>query len=107
MVVAVDPLVTTNDERNCRSTSAGPTRQWNGLIRVNSITNKGNIDGGNGVAYVVDLSNTEYLDSSALGMLLLLREHAGGENANIEITQASADVRKILDVANFSKLFKF
>ena len=60
---------------------------------------------GNGVEYVVDLSNTEYLDSSALGMLLLLREHAGGESSNIEITQASPEVRKILDVANFGKLF--
>ena len=60
---------------------------------------------GTGVAYVVDLSNTEYLDSSALGMLLLLREHAGGETSKIEITQASADVKKILDVANFGKLF--
>ena len=62
---------------------------------------------GNGVAYVVDLSATDYLDSSALGMLLLLREHAGGETSNIEISQPSADVRKILDVANFGKLFKF
>lgn len=61
---------------------------------------------GNGVAYVVDLSDTEYLDSSALGMLLLLREHAGGEASNVEISEASADVRKILDVANFGKLFK-
>jgi len=60
---------------------------------------------GTGVEYVVDLSNTEYLDSSALGMLLLLREHAGGETSKIEITQASADVKKILDVANFGKLF--
>jgi anti-anti-sigma factor len=62
---------------------------------------------GNGVAYVVDLSATDYLDSSALGMLLLLREHAGGETSNIEIRQPSADVRKILAVANFGKLFKF
>ena len=61
---------------------------------------------GTGVEYVVDLSNTEYLDSSALGMLLLLREHAGGETSNIEITQASPDVKKILDVANFGKLFE-
>ena len=28
---------------------------------------------GSGVKYLVDLSETEYLDSSALGMLLLLR----------------------------------
>ena len=61
---------------------------------------------GSGVAYTVDLSGTDYLDSSALGMLLLLREHAGGEASNIEITQASPEVRKILDVANFGKLFK-
>mgnify|MGYP001811771666 FL=1 len=61
---------------------------------------------GQGVDYVVDLSDTDYLDSSALGMLLLLREHAGGEASNIEITQASPEVRKILDVANFGKLFK-
>jgi anti-anti-sigma factor len=61
---------------------------------------------GDGIEYVVDLSDTDYLDSSALGMLLLLREHAGGESSSIAITRASADVRKILDVANFGKLFK-
>ena len=61
---------------------------------------------GNGIEYVIDLSDTDYLDSSALGMILLLREHAGGEASNIEITQASAEVRKILGVANFGKLFK-
>jgi anti-anti-sigma factor len=62
---------------------------------------------GIGVTYLVDLVDIEYLDSSALGMLLLLREHAGGEASDIEITQASPEVRKILDVANFGKLFKF
>ena len=62
---------------------------------------------GAGVAYQVDLADTEYLDSSALGMLLLLREHAGGEASNIEIILASPEVRKILDVANFGKLFRF
>ena len=34
---------------------------------------------GEGIQYIVDLSGTCHLDSSALGMLLLLREHAGGE----------------------------
>lgn len=61
--------------------------------------------GGTGIEYVIDLSDTDYLDSSALGMLLLLREHAGGEESRIEITEASTDVKKILDVANFGKLF--
>ena len=62
---------------------------------------------GVGVAYQVDLADTDYLDSSALGMLLLLREHAGGVASDIEIIQASPEVRRILDVANFDKLFKF
>jgi HptB-dependent secretion and biofilm anti anti-sigma factor len=61
---------------------------------------------GTGVDYVVDLSGTDYLDSSALGMLLLLREHAGGEGSKIKISSASPDVKKVLDVANFGKLFE-
>src|SRR5210317_1649850 len=60
---------------------------------------------GQGVQYEVNLSGTEYLDSSALGMLLLLREHAGGEESKIYIKNSSPDVKKILDVANFGKLF--
>ncbi|MDQ3200585.1 MAG: STAS domain-containing protein, partial [Pseudomonadota bacterium] len=46
-----------------------------------------------------------YLDSSALGMLLLLRDYAGGENAEITLTHANADVRKILAISNFEQIF--
>ena len=56
--------------------------------------------------YKVDLKDTTYLDSSALGMLLLLRDHAGGERANVQLVNCKNDVRKILDISNFSKLFK-
>jgi anti-anti-sigma factor len=55
--------------------------------------------------YVVDLSATSYLDSSALGMLLLLREHAGGDNAPVQIQGCGEDVRRVLKIANFEKLF--
>lgn len=55
--------------------------------------------------YVVDLGNTSYLDSSALGMLLLLRDHAGGDNASINIVKCNEDVRKILTISNFEQLF--
>jgi anti-anti-sigma factor len=61
---------------------------------------------GSGVEYLVDFSKTDFLDSSALGMLLLLREHAGGGTSDITISYASGDVKKALDVANFEKLFK-
>ena len=56
--------------------------------------------------YVVDLGKTSYLDSSALGMLLLLRDHAGGDQASIRITGCNPDVRKILTISNFEQLFR-
>lgn len=55
--------------------------------------------------YVIDMSETAYLDSSALGMLLLLRDHAGGDKAKIEIKNTSTDVRRILTISNFEQLF--
>jgi anti-anti-sigma factor len=56
-------------------------------------------------AVVVDLKEATYLDSSALGMLLLLRDHAGGEDSDIRVVNSSSDVRKILAISNFDKLF--
>jgi len=55
--------------------------------------------------FVVDLGSTSYLDSSALGMLLLLRDHAGGDTAQVKIVNCNDDVRKILTIANFEQLF--
>lgn len=55
--------------------------------------------------YRVDLRDASYLDSSALGMLLLLRDHAGGDRAQVQIVNCSPDVRKILAISNFEQLF--
>jgi anti-anti-sigma factor len=55
--------------------------------------------------YILDMSATTYLDSSALGMLLLLRDHAGGDNAKVSIVHCNEDVRKILTISNFEQLF--
>jgi len=55
--------------------------------------------------FVVDLGATSYLDSSALGMLLLLRDHAGGDSAQVKIVNCNEDVRKILTISNFEQLF--
>ncbi|MDP2243852.1 STAS domain-containing protein [Pseudomonas sp.] len=56
--------------------------------------------------YVVDLKGTTYLDSSALGMLLLLRDHAGSDRAQISLLNCNTDVRKILSISNFEQLFQ-
>ena len=59
--------------------------------------------GGSPTEYVVDLRGTEYIDSAALGMLLVLRESAG--SATVRITNSRPAVRKILQIANFNTLF--
>ena len=56
-------------------------------------------------SYSIDMCNANYIDSSALGMLLLLRDHAGGDRAEVEIVNCSSDVRKILTISNFDQLF--
>ena len=55
--------------------------------------------------YVLDMTAADYMDSSALGMLLLLREYAGGDKADISIAGCRPDLKKILTIANFQKLF--
>lgn len=53
----------------------------------------------------VDLSEVDYIDSSALGMLLLLRENAERSRLRLALVNCTGSVRRVLDVANFGKLF--
>lgn len=54
--------------------------------------------------YVIDLKDTVYMDSSALGMLLVLREKVSPQ-ARIDLVNCNKDIRNILDISNFQKLF--
>ncbi|MCX7627581.1 MAG: STAS domain-containing protein [Methylophilaceae bacterium] len=53
----------------------------------------------------IDLASVDYLDSSALGMLLMLKERAGARNIQLFLTGCKGAVKQILDIANFGKLF--
>ena len=44
------------------------------------------------------------MDSSALGMLLQLKEHAGGAKSAVHIRNAKPAIKDILSVANFHQL---
>ncbi len=55
--------------------------------------------------YILDFSRTDYIDSSALGMLLLLREAGGGDAHKIEFVNCKSAVQKVFSVANFGLMF--
>ncbi len=57
--------------------------------------------------YVIDFQQVDYIDSSTIGMLLLLREHCGNEAARITFINCAESVRALFESAHFEELFKF
>lgn len=56
-------------------------------------------------AYTIDLSDVDYIDSAALGMLLLLRERVNEDKQRVVIITGVGQPSEILRLANFSHLF--
>lgn len=54
---------------------------------------------------VINLRETVYLDSSALGMLLLLHDACSAAHITTSIVDCTPPVRQVLDVASFHQLF--
>lgn len=54
----------------------------------------------------ISFREVEYLDSSALGMLLMLRDKASGAGKDISLVGVKGSVKQVLEIANFGKLFK-
>ena len=61
------------------------------------------LDSGTFKEMEIDLGGVEYLDSSALGMLLLLKERVGSKP--ITLSNAKGTVKSVLEIANFHQLF--
>lgn len=51
------------------------------------------------------LSGVEYIDSSALGILLLLKERADKSGKKVILKSPQGTVAQVLGVANFDRLF--
>jgi len=61
------------------------------------------INGDNNLNITVDLQHSNYLDSAALGMLLLLDEHF--KKQRINITNCSTYIMQVFNIVNFEKKF--
>ncbi len=53
----------------------------------------------------LDLGAVEYLDSSALGMLLMLKERADAASKSVVLADCRGAVKQVLDIANFGRIF--
>ncbi len=60
---------------------------------------------GKGNQITIDFGGVEYIDSAALGMLLLARERAGEQGKTVVLSNCRGPVKAVLDIANFQRLF--
>jgi anti-anti-sigma factor len=53
----------------------------------------------------VDFTETDYIDSSGLGILIYLRKHFNCQKENIHLINCNVEVAKTLAIARFHKMF--
>ncbi|ALO42991.1 STAS domain-containing protein [Pseudoalteromonas sp. SS15] len=54
---------------------------------------------------IIDLRETDYMDSSALGMLLNMKKTLGESVSSITISNCRPQLKKILQISRFDKKF--
>ncbi len=59
----------------------------------------------NVTAITLDFSRVGYLDSSALGMMVMFQKQAKSQNVPVKIKGANDSAKEILQIANFDRLF--
>lgn len=55
---------------------------------------------------IVDFRETEYMDSSALGMLLNMRKSVSTSVQSVRLMNCRPEIRRTLDISRFDKLFQ-
>lgn len=58
-----------------------------------------------GIKFSVNLSQVDYMDSAALGMLMVLKKHADAQSGQVILKSPAAPISKILLTSKFDKLF--
>jgi len=56
---------------------------------------------------ILDFSSVEYLDSAAIGMIVLLRKKCSNQQKVVKLKGAYGTAAEILDMAHMEKLFEF
>jgi anti-anti-sigma factor len=53
----------------------------------------------------IEMAAVDYIDSSALGMLLMLRDKAKKQDAKVILANPQGRIRQVLNTAQFERLF--
>lgn len=56
--------------------------------------------------FEIDFARVTSVDSSALGMLLVMREQTGGEQAKIALVNCKPEIRHLFQISQFKDLFQ-
>lgn len=56
--------------------------------------------------FVFDLAGVEFIDSAGLGMLLIAKQKAQGQSATVILRKPAENVKRMLQVAKFDKIFE-
>ena len=54
---------------------------------------------------IIDMQDVQYIDSAALGILLLMRDRATSANCSVELHNLRGVAKEVLEIANFQKIF--
>tara|TARA_B100001564_G_scaffold123786_1_gene103316 strand:+ start:769 stop:1083 length:315 start_codon:yes stop_codon:yes gene_type:complete len=52
-----------------------------------------------------DLSQTEFIDSRSIGMLLFTKSHADKHSVTVRLLNPQGQVKKMIEVSNFQEIF--
>ena len=57
-------------------------------------------------SFVIDFRDTDYMDSSGLGMLINMRRDLGEEQSSIKLVNCRPQIKKVLLISRFEKYFE-
>ena len=59
---------------------------------------------GSSYSYIINMSETEFIDSCGLSFLLLLREHAGGDDSSVVLKDCKESMKSLLKMSGMQRL---
>ena len=106
LVIKVSGKFDYNLQKKFKESYENPNHLNSSELNSNKIINNKNVSDCQALVskYTIDLTNVNYLDSSALGMLLSLRTYSNHQDC-VKIIGAQESIKELLELSGFDRLF--